>query len=421
MHGKKSPFVSRVVLALAVVFGLAVATQSAQAQKFKVLHTFHGKDGASPVGVLVRDAAGNLYGTTGGGGTGKCSQYGCGTAFKLDRTGKQVWLYSFKGGNGQSPYAGLLRDSAGNLSGTTVYGGTVNNYCSNGCGVAFKLDRTGKKETVLHKFNGTPDGYNPESLLVGDPKGNTYGTTHLGGASGGYGTVFQLNTAGSETALYNFAGQPDGAFPDSGVIRDSAGDLFGVTFAGGDYNEGAAYEVAANGNETVLYSFAGSSDGAQPDSGLLLDSQGNLYGTTANGGNGQCGGTGCGVVFKLSPQSGGAWSETVLYEFCSLSNCADGEAPVGPLIMDSAGNLYGTTYFGGASHNCDGAGCGAVFKLDRSGKETVLHSFTGGRDGAYPGAGLVMDGHGALYGPAELGGATCYTSYTCGVVFKITP
>jgi uncharacterized repeat protein (TIGR03803 family) len=205
------------------------------------------------------------------------------------------------------------------------------------------------------------------------------------------------------------------------VIRDAEGNLYGVTVAGGGSGAGAVYEVSSGGEEVLLYSFSGS-DGAQPDSVLLLDAKGNLYGTTQNGGSSACGGTGCGVVFELSPQSDGSWSETVLYRFCSVGNCADGESPVfGPLVMDSGGNLYGTTYFGGASCNCDGAGCGTVFELGPSGKETVLHSFTGGPDGAFPSAGVAIDASGNLYGAAGYGGAKCYGSNTCGVVFKLTP
>jgi uncharacterized repeat protein (TIGR03803 family) len=404
-----------------LVFAM-VGSQSVQAQTFKVLHTFHGKDGASPVGVLVRDESGNLYGTTGGGGTGKCSQEGCGTAFKLNKYGKQVWLHSFQGVNGHGPYAGLLRDAAGNLFGTTLYGGETNCVPPEGCGTVFKLDETGS-EKVLHKFTGVPDGYFPEALLVEDKAGNLYGTTYEGGADS-QGTVFKVDPSGRRTILHSFAGPPqgggDGAFSYEGVIRDATGNLYGVTAKGGAYGAGVVYKLDTSRKETLLYSFSGGSDGGDPDSVLLFDSKGNLYGTTANGGTG-CGGTGCGVVFKVSPQSGGRWSETVLYTFCSLTNCADGESPGDSLIMDSGRNLYGTTYFGGASHNCNGVGCGTVFKLDATGKETVLHSFTGGTDGAFPFAGLIVDGHGNLYGSTQAGGATCYTSYTCGVVFKITP
>jgi uncharacterized repeat protein (TIGR03803 family) len=394
-----------------------------------VLRTFHGKDGASPAGVLVRDAAGNLYGTTGAGGTGKCSQYGCGTVFKLNKAGKQVWLHSFDGRDGYISYAGLLQDAAGNLFGTTANGGRINNVCggvqAGGCGLVFELDKTGTKEGVLYKFKGDPDGMFPEALLVKDAKGNLYGTTYVGGTAG-VGTVFKIDTAGKETVLYNFTGGSDGCVPYPGVILDSAGNLYGVASEGGDgfcnSGKGVVFKVDTSGGETVLHTFGGS-DGANPDSVLLFDSNGSLYGTTVNGGSSSgCGNTGCGTVFKLSPQSGGGWSESVLYSFCSLSNCADGQEPgTGPLVRDSAGSLYGTTAQGGTSHGCNGGTCGVVFKLDTTGKETVLHSFTGGKDGAVPFAGLVMDGRGDLYGTTEEGGAACYGSYTCGVVFEIAP
>ena len=425
MRSKKPFSAAKSIFAIVamLVLALAVAPQPAQARKFKVLHTFNGKNGAGPMGVLIRDAAGNLYGTTAGGGAGKCSKFGCGTAFMLNKAGKQVWLHSFQGTNGLGPYAGLLRDAAGNLFGTTLEGGDTGCNAPYGCGTVFKLDKTGKKETVLHKFTGIPDGYFPEALLVSDKAGNLYGTTYEGGADS-LGAVFKIDTTRKEAVLYSFTGPPDGggdgAFSYEGVIRDPAGNLYGVTSKGGASGAGVVYELDTTGKETLLYSFSGGADGGDPDSALLFDSKGNLYGTTANGGTG-CGGTGCGVVFKLSPQAGGSWPETVLYTFCSLANCTDGESPGDSLIMDRAGNLYGTTYFGGASHNCNGVGCGAVFKLDVTGKETVLHSFTGGRGGKFPFAGLVMDADGGLYGTTQAGGATCYISSTCGLVFELTP
>jgi uncharacterized repeat protein (TIGR03803 family) len=226
--------------------------------------------------------------------------------------------------------------------------------------------------------------------------------------------------------LHSFAGPPegggDGAFLYEGVIRDTAGNLYGVTAAGGASGAGTVFKVDSSGSETLLYSFSGGSDGGDPDSVLLLDSQGNLYGTTANGGSSDVCDGGCGTVFELSPQSGGNWAETVVYSFCSLENCADGQQPVGgPLVKDSVGNIYGNTIFGGSYRNCNGDSCGVIFKLDTAGKETVLHSFTGGADGAFPVAGLTLDSSGNLYGTAWQGGAKCFTSYTCGVVFKITP
>jgi uncharacterized repeat protein (TIGR03803 family) len=429
MRPKKPCSAAKSIFAIFVTFLLTsadVPTQ-AQAQKFKVLHTFHGWNGAEPVGGLVRDAAGNIYGTTGVGGSGNCSgDTGCGTAFKLDSNGKQIWSHKFNGKNGAIPYAGLLRDSSGNLFGTTLEGGDLRCNPPYGCGTVFKLDKTGQKETVLHRFTGPPDGYFPRAPLVEDKGGNLYGTTYEGGTDS-MGTVFVIDTAGRETILHSFTGPPDGggdgAFPDPGVIRDAQGNLYGVTFAGGAYGGGAAYEVSSGGEETLLYSFLGG-DGAQPDSVLLLDAKGSLYGTTANGGNDQCGGTGCGVVFELSPRSGGNWTETVLYDFCSLTGCTDGQEPgEGPLVRDAAGNLYGTTYFGGAHRNCNGDACGVVFELGPDGKETVLHSFTGGTDGALPVAGVMRDGHNNLYGTTNEGGdLKCLPEYGgCGVVFKISP
>jgi uncharacterized repeat protein (TIGR03803 family) len=148
------------VIFITLLLALAIVPTPAQARKFKVLHTFHGKDGANPVGVLVRDAAGDLYGTTGVGGGGNCSGgEGCGTVFKMDNTGKEVWLHKFNGANGAIPVAGLLRDASGNLFGTTLEGGDTSCNPPYGCGTVFKLDKTGKKETILHKFTGTPDGY----------------------------------------------------------------------------------------------------------------------------------------------------------------------------------------------------------------------------------------------------------------------
>jgi uncharacterized repeat protein (TIGR03803 family) len=403
------------------------------AQIFKVLHTFTGPDGAQPLGTLSLDNAGDIYGTTGIGGSGtKCPNFsnsGCGTAFMLNEAGEEVGLYSFNGANGAGPYAGLFRDASGNFFGTTIAGGTDGQACGGvqgfGCGVAFRLSKTGKE--IAYKFKGTPDGYAPESLLTEDAEGNLLGTTYQGGANA-LGAVFKIDAKGNETILHSFAGPPegggDGAFSYEGVIMDAAGNLYGVTFGGGAYGAGVVYELGPGGEETLLYSFTGLSDGSDPDSVLLLDSQGNLYGTTEGGGSSpECFSiTGCGVVFELSPQPGGSWKETVLYTFCSLSDCTDGQEPgSGPLVRDSAGKIYGTTYLGGVYRNCNGDACGVVFELDATGKETVLHSFTGGSDGANPVAGLTKDGSAGLYGTTQQGGATCFPSLSCGVVFKITP
>ncbi len=385
-----------------LLLATAVITQPAQAQKFKVLHTFKGSDGIGPDAQLVRDSSGNLYGTAGGGGTGKCGNPGCGTAFKMDKTGKLVWVHSFWGEDGWQPFPGLLRDAAGNLYGTTAYGGKTSHPCpSAGCGVVFKLNKNGK-ETVLHKFSGV-DGWPPVGPLVEDQGGNLYGATQYGSDGG---VVFKLDKRGRETVLYSFGcGSHHGCDPGAGVILDAVDNIYGTTFIGGDLNCnpgqgcGEVFKVDTGGHETVLHVFEGS-DGANPWSPLLLDSAGNLYGTTQKGGNLDCqGGLGCGVAYKLSPNSNGTWAETVLYTFCSASNCADGQFPsAGGLIQDSAGNLYGTTIEGGAY-----AG-GVVFELDASGAETVVHNFTGGADGYYPLVGVTLDVAGNLYGTATDGG-----------------
>ena len=415
--------------ALASVFLLALAgggSQWVQAQTFKVLHTFHGPNGDGPAGGLVRDTAGDLYGTTGAGGTGTCGDHGCGTAFKLSSAGKQVWLHSFNGSNGEGPYAALIEDAAGNFYGTTAIGGNSNSECGAfGCGVVFELNSKGQ-ETVLYKFKKPPDGDEPESVLARDSAGNLYGVTQSGGKHG-LGTIFEIEKNGKEKLLHTFTGRSDGCTPVGGLIMDAAGNLYGATAAGGgsglcDEGYGVVFEVDASGSFSVLYAFG---DGAYPASLLMLDDAGDLYGTTQQGGNSpECEYRGgCGVAFELSPQAGGKWTETVLYNFCSLAGCNDGQEPVsGPLVRDSEGNLYGTTIFGGTSRNCDGTGCGVVYKLDSAGQETVLYSFQDGADGADPRPGVVMDASGNLYGVTEVGGdSKCNPPNGCGTVFKITP
>jgi uncharacterized repeat protein (TIGR03803 family) len=404
-----------------------MASQLVQGQnyKFKVLHTFHGKDGAVPYGLLVRDADGNLYGTTANGGTGKglCTSFflGCGTAFKLNSLGTLLWSHSFNFTNGAEPLAGMARDTAGSLYGTTTSGGNTTCY-QYGCGTVFKLDKTGKNEKVLHKFTGGADGMDPEALLARDSAGNLYGTTYVPP-----GNIFRIDTSGKITILYSFTGYSDGCGPYAGVILDASGNLYGTTAAGGsgfcDAGYGVAFELDTTGSLKVLQTFGGE-NGANPDSVLLFDLVGNLYGTTLNGGTG-CDGEGCGTVFKLSPSGNGIWAERVLYNFCSLENCADGDAAYrGPLAIDGSGNLYGTTYFGGA-YPCNGGGCGIVYKLDTAGIETVLYNFTGGKDGAFPLPGVVIDKNGNLYGTAAgHGDSSCPDGSGvggCGLVFRLSP
>jgi uncharacterized repeat protein (TIGR03803 family) len=383
------------VLAVMLVLGL-LAVPSAQAQTFTVLYSFTGSpDGEYPYnyGSLLMDGSGNLYGTTQRGGTNKCG-YGCGTVFEVDASGNETVLYSFNAIDGASPYAGLIRDADGNLYGTTDGGGGY------GAGAAFKLDTSGG-ETVLHRFGyESGDGTNPVAGLILDAKGNLYGTTSGGGAHS-YGTVYKLSKTGKETVLYSFD-WTGGATPLAGLIEDAQGNLYGTTSAGGSgyKHTGTVFKLSKSGVETVLHSFGNrEADGQTPEAGLISDADGNLYGTTVYGG----GNPGSGTVFKVSKTG----KEKVLYTF---TGGADGSLPVAGVIRDEQGNLYGTTERGGDF------GPGTVFKVDTSGKETVLYSFTGGSDGASPYAGLILDASGNLYGTTPIGGA-----YGYGVVFKLTP
>ena len=315
-------------------------------------------------------------------------------------------LHSFEGGtDGEGPYGGVVRDAAGNLYGTTSYGGAFSN------GTVFKLDTT-RKETVLYSCTGGSAGAIPLAGLILDAAGNLYGTTEAGGdlnckSPVGCGTVFKVDKTGKETVLYSFTPEADGAgTPFAGVIRDAAGNLYGTTADGGPFYSGTVFKLDSTGKETVLYRFPGGSSVFLPFGGVIRDEEGNLYGTTQGGGY-----YFDGTVFKLNPVG----YETVLYNFGSGT---DGTLPVAGVIADTAGNLYGTTQYGGTSN------LGTVFKLDKTGKETVLYSFTGGADGASPVAGLVRDAAGNLYGTAYFGGDSgsfCSGVGGCGVVFKIAP
>ena len=424
-----------------------------------VLYNFTGGiDGAGPQAGVIRDSAGNLYGTAGGGIVSAC-QRGCGVVYKLDTAGRETVLYTFTGGaDGANPSAGVIGDSAGNLYGTTSGGGTA------GYGVVYKLDKAGH-ETVLYSFTGGADGDSPFTGVIRDSEGNLYGTassaggtpccagvvfkvsasgqetvlyTFTGGAGGSYpngvirdsagnlygttggggtanvGLVYELDAAGQESVLYGFPGPADGSYPYAGVIRDAAGNLYGTTVNGGPANAGVVYKLDAKGHETVLYSFTGGADGggtggAGPWAGVIRDSAGNLYGTTGGGQYNY------GVVYKLDA----AGHETVLHAF---SGGADGSEPNG-VILDSAGNLYGTTFFGGTGGGFGGVGGGVVYKLDTAGNETVLYSFTSGSasDGDNPYAGVIRDTAGNLYGTVSAGGTFGYEGcgVGCGGVYEL--
>jgi uncharacterized repeat protein (TIGR03803 family) len=310
---------------------------------------------------------------------------------------KETVLYAFQGGSdGASPQASLIADKAGSLYGTTYNGGGATG-CFGGCGTVFRLAPDGT-ETVLYAFQGGNDGEYPYAGLIADKGGNLYGTTSEGAGTGcddgqGCGTVFKLTADGTLTVLHTFAGGSDGGEPEAGLIADKTGNLYGTTYEGGgtgcemSLGCGTVFEVMPDGTETVLYRFCAQqncTDGGYPAAGLIADKAGNLIGTTSSGGDVN----GDGTVFKLAPNG----TETVLYTFCARKKCADGGTPVAALIEDKKGNLYGTTELGGAYCEGDGGlGCGTVFRLAPDGTETVLHSFTGRHDGSSPVGSLIAD------------------------------
>lgn len=341
--------------------------QTSSGWQYHIVHKFHGPqhDGELPGG-LIFDKAGNLYGTTFSFGNSTCvtQHTDCGTVFRLSPTTKGGWeetiLYKFTGGaDGAYPEANLVLDSAGNLYGVTLGGGSFNgNLCSTfGCGIVYELSpgASGWTESVLYTFTDGNDGWRPE-WLTPDNNGNLLGVTPLGGTfnrtcGGGCGTVFKLTSGSGGWSLslaYSFSGGSDGAYPSSQLIFDKQGNVFGAAAAGGSMQCGGigcgtVFELSPNGsgwNFSSVYSFSGT-DGELPR-GILFDSSGNLFGA-GDGGKPVCPANGCGVLFKLVPSSGN-WTETVLHKF---KDTTDGQFP-SPVIMDAAGNLFGTAVGGGA-------------------------------------------------------------------------
>jgi uncharacterized repeat protein (TIGR03803 family) len=282
-------------------------------------------------------------------------------------------------------------------------------------GATFFADRAfAQTYKVLYTFgNSAGDGFAAYGALARDTAGNLYGTTPYGGA-GGFGTVYRLSRDGTETILYTFRGGDDGANPVGGLKLDQSGNIFGAASNAGNASCnkvgcGVVFEIGPDGTETILHAFVGGTDGAEPDGPITLDNSGNIFGTTLNGGSTLCKGIGCGTVFKISPDG----TETVLYAF--RGGNSDGEGPVSNLVLDRMGNFYGTTAFGGGL--CHKSGCGTVFKLAATGEESILQFFNG-ENGSYPGS-LVAGGNGNLYGSAGGGlkGKKCHGG--CGVVFEV--
>lgn len=391
-------------LALAVISLLALHTP-AQAQTFtdKVIYSFTGgADGNEPLfSGVVQDAMGNFYGTTYAGGA-----FNYGTVFKVDASGNETILHSFgqksfgPGNDGRTPYAGVVMDPSGHVFGTTYEGGIKNIQCQKGCGIVFEVDPNGE-EKVLYRFTGGTDGGLPFGGVIRDSHNNLYGTSEIGGASGA-GTIFKVDSSGTETVLYSFAGPPDGQYPQAGLIRDEAGNFYGTTSAGGKYSYGTVFEFDTSGHETVLYSFVGSSvgDGENPDAALFRAANGDLYGTTF------LGGIGVGTVFKVD--AGG--NETVLHAFGSVPN--DGDYCESPLASDSKGNLYGTTIQGGTV----GIPGGVAFQIGAQGAYSVVYDFGGKADGSAPAGPLLPASDGSFFGTTTSGGAA-----GPGTVYQLTP
>ncbi len=363
------------------------ATCPAVAQMETVLHSFNGNDGAYPFSRLTIDSQGNLYGTTGG-----TLPPTFGSVFQLTPTGVvRVLLRRTPTGICDFCVDNLLRDSQDNLYVTDAIGGNFGN------GAVYKISPLGIVPIVLYTFTGGADGKYPNDGLISDAQGNLYGTTGMGGAFG-QGVVFKITPAGEETVLYSFTGGSDGGEPWGRLLRDSQGNFYGTTYADGglQLSFGVVFKLTPSGIETVLHSFTGGADGGHPNGDLIADAQGNLYGTTP-----AIPRSTHGTVFKVTQQG----LLTVLHTFSG----PEGFSPRSGLIMDAGGNLYGTTFSGGPF------GDGVVYKVTAAHTESVLHSFSG-NDGSFPVGGLVFDTVGNLYGTTAYGGAS-----NNGVVFKLTP
>jgi hypothetical protein len=461
IHKMGSPRIIRMCLLLAVALTLAVPASAEW--KEKVLYSFQGiPDGALPIGGVVFDKQGNLYGATQGGGSDSCrSANQCGTVFQLARPAKQgdPWtetvLYVFKGNasnDGATPFGGLVIDNVGNLYGTTGYGGTGDCTLLGsklGCGTVFELSPPATEggawtETILYSFPTAKQGYVPNGNLVFDSEGNLYGATTYGGGKGttcdsfyggNCGTVFELSppkTKGgkwAEKVLHAFAGGTDGANPNGGLVLDGKRDVYGTTYMGGDQSGecrsggcGTVFELKPPTNnksgawaETVLHRFRGSPDGGGPMSGLVFNAKGGLYATTQGGGEGS---DAEGTVFSLAPNANGSWSERLLYTF---QDGDDGAQPRAAVVFDAKGNIYGTASIGGGPDFA-----GTVFRLKKSpagGRAfAVLYSFKGVKngDGAFPAGDIVLSA-GRIFGTTEVGGTGQSCEGGCGSVFEVSP
>jgi uncharacterized repeat protein (TIGR03803 family) len=459
-YGKCWTAISNAFAVASVTVGLAASSFGAGSET--VLHTFtNGSDGSLPFGGLTIDAKGNLYGTTDLGGS---PEFGDGTVFQL--TPKTSGGFSFQTihafsqakGDGGNPAGSVVLDAAGNIYGTTSNGQI------GGCGIVYELSLTKSgtwKETILHKFRGNTDGCNSSGFVIFDEAGNLFGATASGGGglnntfcNNGCGTVFELtklaNGKFTEKVIHRFTGEnADGRNPLGGLVFDKSGKLWGTTQVGGHSESGACggvqrlcgtvFELTPNTNgtwtESTLFSFTGSTTGTNPVTNLVIDQEGNLYGTTVNGGPSLEG-----LVFKLTPEGNGKVTESIVHEFGSGACCTDGIHPFNGLTIDAAGNLYGAVQGGGGTTNaCTGGfvdvGCGVVYKLTPNAsktrwEETILYAFLGSSDGANPlDDRVAVDANGNVFGSAASGGDFDFNKTHCvgnlpggcGVVFEVKP
>jgi uncharacterized repeat protein (TIGR03803 family) len=404
--------VSRVYSVLAA---LLILVNAAWAAGTTQIYSFAGgNDGEYTDTELVMDSAGNLYGTSVQGGT-----HSSGTVFQLSPSGSgwtHTVLYNFTGGaDGGEPYKGVTLDAQGNLVGTAVTGGSGS--CEGGCGVVFKLTNSGGvwTQSVIHAFTGGNDGSGPGSPVAFDKHGNIYGTTPTGGAKG-FGVVYEIRPGASGSwnlsVIHTFTGGVDGLGGSaSRLLLDAVGNVYGVCTVGGTKGFGNVYELSrSSGGKwqlTTLYSFQDQPDGASPYGGLIFDKSGNLYGTTY-----YAGANDLGTVYKLT-RSNGAWTESVLYSF---KGGTDGDAPISTLASDAKGNLYGTTSDGGAA----GCTCGTIFRLapgtGGTWTETVVYRFPGSPKPGFAYNGMVSDGKGNFYGTTVHGGPA-----NDGTIYEFTP
>lgn len=418
---------------------LVVAVGPASAQTYSVVHAFTAApDGAVP-SALIRDSQGNLYGTTKFGGLASCGFGTCGTVFKIDSLGNETVLYSFEGGsNGSDPVAGLVRDAAGNLYGTTQGNGFIG-----GDSVVFKVAPNGQESTLF--VADVPDVGALDSPVAVDGQGNVYGMSPFGGQPNcglnsqglGCGTLFKLSPAGKLTILHVFNGD-DGMQPEGGVVLDGKGNLYGAANFGGDLTCvslgygyrvpgcGTIYKIDSSGKFTVLHTFGGEGDGSFP-LGLIIDSTGNLYGVAQNGGDELAGQYryGVGTIFKVD--TGGNFSVLFTFTPCTGPVCGPAQVrnPVfaSHLVRDARGNLYGLEL----SNDCaKGGGC--LFRIDSKGNYTDLYDFEGeneGPDGFTP-QGIVLGSDNDVYGSMFVGGppvpncANQGFTTGCGTVFHLS-